>query len=94
MIKVQFFAYYRDKDFAGCKEMTMDTPASLGELGHILSDKFGQKFHDEFFAMGDSDLGERTIVFINGRSVNFLGRLEAKIVDNDTVLIFPVVAGG
>ncbi len=94
MIKVSFFAYYRDKEYAGCKELTMETPENLLELGKILSDKFGDTFRNEFFSPDGNDIGERTIVFINGRSVNFLGRLNAPIKDNDHVLIFPVVAGG
>lgn len=94
MIKVSFFAYYRDKDFAGCKELSMETPADIMELGNILSDRFGEKFRREFFSEDGSDIGERTVVFINGRSVNFLGRVHAPIKDGDNVLVFPVVAGG
>lgn len=94
MIKVSFFAYYRDKEYAGCKEMNIDTPENLRELGMQLCDSFGEKFRTEFFNEAMDDIGERTIVFINGRSVNFLGRLDAKINDGDNVLIFPVVAGG
>lgn len=74
--------------------MDMETPETLEELGHILSDKFGQKFHDDFFSADESDIGEKTVVFVNGRSANFLGRLKAKLQDGDNVLIFPVVAGG
>ena len=74
--------------------MNIETPKDLMELGKILSEKFGQRFHDEFFSPDELDLGERTIVFINGRSVNFLGRIHAPISDGDNVLIFPVVAGG
>ena len=94
MIKVNFFAYYRDKEFAGCKELFLDTPENVLELGNILSDRFGERFRNEFFSPDGTDIGERTIVFINGRSVNFLGRVKAPIKDGDNVLIFPVVAGG
>ena len=94
MIKVSFFAYYRDKEFANCKELSMEAPKNIMELGNILSNRFGDRFRTEFFNPEGTDIGERTIVFINGRSVNFLGRVNAEIKDGDNVLIFPVVAGG
>ena len=92
---LKFFAYIRDPEFAGCKEMLWnDSAATLRELGQQLSNRFGSKFRGEFFSPDGSDLGERIIVLINGRNVKFLKGLDSELENSDTVLIYPVVAGG
>ena len=92
---LKFFAYIRDADFAGCKEMPWnDAPKDVRELGEQLSARFGAKFRGEFFTPDGRDLGERIIVLINGRNVKFLQGIDSPLRDSDTVLIFPVVAGG
>ena len=94
-MKLKFFAYIRDAEFAGCKEMEWPEPVSdLRALGHQLSEKFGQRFHDEFFSPDEEALGERIIIMINGRRSEFLQGLDTILKPTDTVLIFPVVAGG
>lgn len=91
---IQFYAYYRDRDYAGCKEMTWPAPPTLRDLGVQLCGKLGPKFRGEFFSQDGRSLGEKVIVMINGRRVDFLGGLDAPLKESDTVLIFPVVAGG
>ena len=93
-MKIQFYAYLRDRDYAGCKEMSWPVAATLRELGEQLCEKFGAKFQGEFFSADGHSLGERVIVMVNGRRVEFLGGLDTPLKDSDTVLIFPVVAGG
>lgn len=93
-MKIQFFAYLRDPEFAGCKEMSWPQAPTLRALGEELCDKFGARFRDEFFAPGGTALGERVIVMVNGRRVEFLEGLDTALRDTDTILIFPVVAGG
>ena len=91
---VKFFAYIRDPDYAGCKEMSWPVTRDVRELGEQLSEKFGAKFRGEFFSPDGTALGERIIIFINGRNVKFLQELDTPLKDTDTVLVFPVVAGG
>ena len=92
---IRFFAYIRDAEFAGCKEMQWDEPCKdLRTLGKALGERFGKRFHDEFFSPDESELGERIIVIINGRRSEFLQGLDTPLSPNDTVQIFPVVAGG
>lgn len=91
---VQFFAYLRDPEFAGCKEMSWPQAPTLRVLGEQLCERFGTRFRDEFFAPGGTALGERVIVMVNGRRTEFLDGLDTALRDTDTVLIFPVVAGG
>jgi molybdopterin synthase sulfur carrier subunit len=92
---VRFFAYIREVDFAGCKEMTWPYPAAtLRDLGVQMCEKFGAKFRGEFFTPDQSALGERIIVLVNGRRVEFTGGLDTPLHEGDTVQVFPVVAGG
>ena len=92
---IKFFAYLRDAEFAGCKELELtEAPASLRELGHVLSARFGQTFHDEYFSPDETEHGEKIILMVNGRRSEFLDGLDTPLKPSDTVLIFPVVAGG
>lgn len=91
---VKFFAYLRDRDYAGCKEIQMECPGTVLELGKKLTEKYGKKFKNEFFAPGETELGERIIVMVNGRRVEFLEGIRTELKESDTVQIFPVVAGG
>ena len=93
-MKIQFFAYLRDRDYAGCKEMPWPHVPTLRELGEQLCARLGPRFRGEFFSADGRSLGERVIVMVNGRRVEFLGGLDTPLKDTDTVLIFPVVAGG
>ncbi len=91
---VKFFAYLRDPEFANCKELHMAAVPSVWDLGRVLSDRFGPKFQSEFFSPDSSQLGERVIIMVNGRRVEFLDGIHTPLTDADTVLVFPVVAGG
>ena len=91
---VKFFAYIRDPGYAGMKETSWPVTRDVRELGEQLSAKFGEKFRGEFFSPDGAALGERIIIFVNGRNVKFLQGLDTPLKDTDTVLVFPVVAGG
>lgn len=92
---VKFFAYYRDPDFAGCKEMEWPESAdTVIELCCRIADRFGEKFRKELITPDGSGICDRSIVMVNGRRIDFIGGPGAPLKDSDTVLIFPVVAGG
>lgn len=94
-MKVKFFAYYRDPDFAGCKEMDWpDNAGSVYDLCHQISDRFGKKFRSELLTPDGEEISDRSIILVNGRRVDFLSGIHTPLTDADTVLIFPVVAGG
>jgi sulfur-carrier protein len=42
----------------------------------------------------DGDLHRHLNVFLNDDDIRYLGRLEAKVTDTDTVTLMPAVAGG
>lgn len=91
---VQFFAYLRDPEFAGCRETPWPHAPTLRALGEQLCEKFGPRFRGEFFSPDGSTLGERVIVMVNGRRSEFLDGLDTALRESDVILIFPVVAGG
>lgn len=93
-MRVQFFAYLRDPEFAGCKELSWPHAPTLRALGEQLCEKFGARFRGEFFSPDGSALGERVIVMVGGRRVEFLDGLDTALRETDVILIFPVVAGG
>ena len=93
-MKISFFAYYRDADYAGCKDTEFPAPADLRGLGEELGARYGEKFRTEFFSPDESVLGEKIIVLINGRRAEFLQGLDTPLKDSDHICIFPIVAGG
>lgn len=92
---VKFFAFYRDPGFAGCKEMEWNEKAdSVIELCRQIAARFGDKFRSELLTPDNNGICERSIIMVNGRRIDFIGGPDAPLKDTDTVLIFPVVAGG
>lgn len=93
-MKVKFFAYLRDRDYAGCKEISVPACRDLRELGELLGTKYGRKMEEFYFSPDKSTFGEQAIVLVNGRRAEFLQGIDTGLSGEDTVLLFPVVAGG
>ena len=92
---VKFFAFFRDPGFAGCKEMEWPgSPATVLELCHEIADRFGDRFREELLTPDGNDISDRSFVLVNGRRTEFLEGINTPLKDTDTVLVFPVVAGG
>ena len=64
------------------------------ELCRQIADRFGDKFRKELLSPDGSDICDRSIVMVNGRRIDFLEGVQTPLKDSDTILIFPVVAGG
>ena len=90
-MKVKFFAYLRD--YAGCSETEVASAATIGDLALILSDRYGQKLREKLLSQ-NNELGTEIILMVNGRHVAHLGGINAPLKSDDTVQIFPLVAGG
>ena len=93
-MKVKCFAYIRDKEYAGCKETITQDCEDLRQLGEQLSRQYGERFRKLYFSPDGTDFGEEIIVLVNGRRAEFLDGLDTRLTKEDTVLLFPVVAGG
>lgn len=92
---VKFFAYFRDPQFAGCKETEWPEHAgSVYELCHQIADRYGDKFRSELLTPDGEEISDRSIIMVNGRRIEFLSGIRTPLQDTDTVLVFPVVAGG
>ena len=92
---VKFFAFFRDRDFAGCREMQWPQKAdSVYELCHQIADRFGPRFRDELLTADGEAISDRSFVLVNGRRIEFLDGIHTALHDTDTVFVFPVVAGG
>ena len=90
-MRVKFFAYLRD--YTGCSETDMPFAPTIGHLARILCERYGPKLREKLLP-ADGELGPDIIVMINGRHVAHLGDINAPLKDDDTVQIFPKVAGG
>ena len=93
-MKIKFFAYIRDKEYAGCKETELNGVKDLRELGEALSLRYGGLFRKLYFSPDGNNFGEEIIVLVNGRRAEFMDGMNTMLQENDTVLLFPVVAGG
>lgn len=90
----QFFAYYRDPEYAGCKEAQIPAVATLRDFGNLIGELYGEKFKSEYFNEDETAIGEKTIILVNGRRAEFLNGIDTELKDSDVVKVFPVVAGG
>lgn len=93
-MKVKFFAYVRDNDYAGCKEIERPACFDVRTLGEELSEQYGEKFRKLFFSPDGTGFGDSVIVLVNGRRAEFVNGMDTRLSDDDTVMIFPSVAGG
>ena len=85
---VKFFAFSRDPDFAGCKEMEWtEKAATVIELCHQIADRFGDKFRNELLTPDGEGVCERSIIMVNGRRIDFIGGPAAPLKEADTVLV-------
>lgn len=91
-MQVKFFAYLRE--YTGCKVTDVPYEPDIYHLAHALCDTYGGKLRAKMLSADGEDLGEEIIILVNGRHVEHLGGIRAKLEPGDVVSIFPVVAGG
>lgn len=91
-MRVKFFAYLRD--FTGCNEADFPYYDTAGKLARALCERYGQKLRGKMLNAEENDFGKEIIVLINGRHTAHLGGFDAPLNENDTVFVFPMVAGG
>jgi molybdopterin synthase sulfur carrier subunit len=89
---VKYFAYYRD--FTGRKEETVPAPGTVGDLLLQLAGRYGKAMREKLLSADGKSLGPDAIVMVNGRNISHMQQLETPLIDEDTVTIFPIVAGG
>jgi len=66
---------------------------SLKEILEELSSKFGSSFRERILNE-KNELQSFIRIFINDKDVRFLGGLNAKVKDDDVILLLPAIGGG
>ena len=91
-MKVKYFATYRD--FTRCKDEDVVAPPDVWALLLSLGERYGTGLRAKLLMPDGSDIGEDTIILVNGRNVVHLDGKDTVLTEDDVVSIFPVVAGG
>jgi MoaD family protein len=90
-MQVRFFATIRE--CTGVSEIRWDEPtATLRELLHALSARYGPAFRR--WVLEKDDLGKMVLVVINGHDSRHQGGIDTRLHPDDTIAIFPAIAGG
>jgi len=85
--------------FATLREITrkpeirwMAPTANVGELLHALCRRYGPEFQK--WAFNGDNLSDIIIVLVNGHDVRHAAGMATSLSPDDTVAVFPMVAGG
>ena len=90
-MQIRFFATIRE--ITGVSEIRWDEPtATLGELLRVLSARYGPAFRR--WVLENDDLGKTVLVVINGHDSRHQGGIGTPLHPDDTIAIFPAIAGG
>ena len=91
-MQVKFFATYRE--LTHCNKLELPAPAHVHALLWELSARFGREMRDKLLSADGEALGQDAIVLVNGRHIVHLQGLATPLDEQDTVAVFPLVAGG
>lgn len=90
-MKLKFFATYRD--ITKIKEVDIAPPATAYDLLRFLAKRYGPAMERMLFT-GDGAISENAILLVNGRRIDHLQGGDTPLTREDTVSLFPMVAGG
>lgn len=91
-MKIQFFAFLRE--IAGTQQITWNKEVStVGKLVDDLCCLYGKEFKKWLFEK-DGKFSPIAIILVNGKDIRDGKGLDTPLDQNDTVLVFPPVAGG
>ena len=89
---IRYFAFLRD--ITRVSEHTWTEPAAnVGELLVTLSKRYGPNFR-RWVLEPDGQLGQLSIVLVNGRDCRELQGMDTPLHPDDIIALFPPVAGG
>jgi molybdopterin synthase sulfur carrier subunit len=89
-MRVKVFATYRP--LVGAADFELAAPANISELLQVVAGRYP--------GLGAKILGPDgapsfdVIIMVNGRHIQHLQGISTPLVENDTVQLFPLVAGG
>ncbi len=88
MVKVKFFATLRQ--ITKIHETVIDQEGSVGDILEALIEKHNDLKKAVFDEKGDLYIK----ILLNGRNIDYLSGLETQIRCDDTLYLFPPIAGG
>ncbi|GAP14347.1 MoaD family protein, archaeal [Longilinea arvoryzae] len=92
-MKIRCYAYFRD--ILGSSSFDYDRTAnSLGALLDDFSTRYGQPFRKWVYEPDGKTFSHMVIILINGKDARDLQGLDTPLSPNDTVVLFPPLAGG
>jgi len=89
---VKYFATYRD--ITRRKEEEFAAAPDVWALMNAVGGRYGAAMKKKLFTPDGADIGEETIILVNGRNVYHLDGKATRLSASDVVSVFPVVAGG
>jgi len=90
-MKLKFFATYRQ--ITGCKEIDIAAPPDVRALLDVLVSRYGAPIRKKLFTES-GELSHDAILLVNGRHITHLSGVNTPLSEEDTVSLFPMVAGG
>ncbi len=91
-ICLKTFADFREITGIREKQLDLDEGLTVAGLLQILVHTFPRLQQALFDKSGS--LREFIILFVNGRTIDFLDKLDTRLKEGDVVALFPPVAGG
>jgi len=95
MIKVKIRVYATLKELFETSPFDIQTSArTVGELIDAISNKYNARFKELLIDQQSGKVQKYYKILLNGRDIDFLNGLDAKIENEDIVAFFPPVGGG
>lgn len=92
-MKIRCYAYFRD--ILGSSQFEYNkSAATLGELLVDFSARHGQPFRKWVYEPDGKTFSHMVIILINGKDARDLQGLDTPLSPEDTVVLFPPLAGG
>lgn len=90
-MKLKFYATFRY--IVGQKGINKKFTGTCSDLLRLLCEEYGEKFKDAVFDK-EGKFKKYVKLFVNNRNINDLNGMDTMLKDEDTVAIFPPIAGG
>ena len=91
-MQIRYFATYRTITGRRTEEIT--APGSVLALLHLLCVSYGDELCSWLLSPDGTEKGENAIILVNGRHIEHLEGVNTLLCEDDTVSLFPLVAGG
>ena len=95
MVKVTVHVYATLGELFESKHIELCTPArTVKELIDFLSAQYNPQFKELLIDANTGCVRRSHKILVNGRDIDFLDKLDTRILDGDGVAFFPPVGGG